>query len=480
MQGSGGGPQEDQTTAFLVRSTAEKWGKGSLLAVDAGVHLAAITKLFEGIQTTQATDAVGNPQGKPVVTDGPFKGLELSHKTAKANAGYVTSVLVDTYLITHPHLDHISAFVVNTAGLPGTRQKKLAGSYSTIEAFSNHIFNNIIWPNLSDENNGAGLISYMRLVEGGSSALGEGEAKGFVEVCEGLQVKTWCISHGHCYEKHSHRGSNASELHQQHGHSPSLGPTVQMERSNSGYSLAPDTSRRKSTSHDQVCVYDSSVYLIRDMATGKEVLIFGDVEPDSISLSPRNKYIWAEAAPKIIAGQLGGIFIECSYDDTRAEDVLFGHLAPRYLIEELITLAKEVDDIRNKNVKKRKRDSDGKSFSPRRKSPRAESSPQISPRATHHPRSPSAAFAASRSGLSEQIDASSSFTTPTKESSLTIRQPHDLPLNGLRVVVIHVKDKLTDEPDAGETIVNQLLEHEKRERLGCEFILSHGGQTLHF
>jgi hypothetical protein len=30
----------------------------------------------------------------------------------------------------------------------------------------------IIWPNLSDENNGAGLVTYMRLVDGGSPAIG--------------------------------------------------------------------------------------------------------------------------------------------------------------------------------------------------------------------------------------------------------------------------------------------------------------------
>lgn len=51
----------------------------------------------------------------------------------------------------------------------------------------------MIWPNLSDENNGAGLVTYMRLVEGGSLAIGDGQGRGYVEVCEGLSVKTWSI-----------------------------------------------------------------------------------------------------------------------------------------------------------------------------------------------------------------------------------------------------------------------------------------------
>lgn len=52
---------------------------------------------------------------------------------------------------------------------------------------------NVIWPNLSDENNGAGLVTYMRLVEGGSLAIGDGPGRGYVEVCEGLSVKTWSM-----------------------------------------------------------------------------------------------------------------------------------------------------------------------------------------------------------------------------------------------------------------------------------------------
>jgi glyoxylase-like metal-dependent hydrolase (beta-lactamase superfamily II) len=154
--------------SLLVLTPIEKhvanslqWRRGCLLAVDAGVHLAAIAKILEG---HKADESGSGDKHATTLVDGPFEGLQIPHSTANANAAHITRTLVDTYLITHPHLDHISGFVVNTAALPGSRPKRLAGLPSTIEAFKNHIFNNVIWPNLSDENNGAGLVTYMRLV----------------------------------------------------------------------------------------------------------------------------------------------------------------------------------------------------------------------------------------------------------------------------------------------------------------------------
>ncbi len=167
--------------------------------------MAAISKLIEKHKTSPAV----GPNGKVTLVDGPFEGLELPHSSPKANACYVTHQLIDTYLITHPHLDHICGFVVNTASLSNARTKVLAGLEPTIEAFKTHIFNNVIWPNLTDENSGVGLVTYRRLVEGGSPVLGDDdEGKGYVEICEGLSVKTWSVSHGHCLEQHTHRGSD--------------------------------------------------------------------------------------------------------------------------------------------------------------------------------------------------------------------------------------------------------------------------------
>lgn len=112
---------------------------------------------------------------------------------------------------------------------------------------------------------------------------------------------------------------------------------------------------------DMGSTVDSTAYFIRDIATSREVLIFGDVEPDSVSLAPRLGRVWAEAAPKIAQGILTGIFIECSYDDSQADAVLFGHLAPRHLVAELGLLAEMVREEKvlrasEKAMRKRKRD----------------------------------------------------------------------------------------------------------------------------
>lgn len=357
--GSGGGPLESNTTAFLARSTSEGWNKGSVLAVDAGIHLSGIASILEEHQRLSGSEKVDD---KYVITSGPFKGLELPYKCPKANAGHVVKTIVDTYLITHPHLDHISGLVVNTAALPGTRPKRIAALPSTIHAFKQHIFNNVIWPNLSDENDGAGLVTYMRLVEGGSPVhgLGTGEGKGYVEICEGLSVKVWSVSHGHCMENHWHRGSSVG-LHGPPAPAAAFAqeqfegsPRRRMSSNPHALSLAPSLpgyqSPRYYPSHqptgDNVCVYDSSAYFIRDIKTGREVLIFGDVEPDSISLSPRNHQVWLDAAPKVAGGLLRAIFIECSYDERQSDDTLFGHLCPRFLMEELQALARQVASAR--------------------------------------------------------------------------------------------------------------------------------------
>lgn len=384
MQGSGGGPLESNTTAFLVRSLSSGWTKGCLLAVDAGVHLSGIQSIIESIQSTDPSGQL-KPSSSSIATlpvilrSGSFAGLSLPFQDAKANAGHIVKTLVDTYLITHPHLDHISGLVVNTAALPGTRPKRIAALPSTIHAFKQHIFNNVIWPNLSDENDGAGLVTYMRLVEGGSPALGFGVgrdsdglgpagldgAKGYVEITEGLSVKTWSVSHGHCMENHWHRGSSVGH----HGGSPmgqqglgiiqdhfqDTGKASPFRRQSSnpyasiagygggkGYQSPMPYFPSHQPSGDKECVYDSSAYFIRDIGTGREVLIFGDVEPDSISLSPRNHRVWEDAAPKVAARTLKAIFIECSYDERQSDDTLFGHLCPRFLMEELQALARQV------------------------------------------------------------------------------------------------------------------------------------------
>lgn len=471
---------------------AAGWKKGSVLAVDAGVHLAAITKILRHHKNEYFDESIQLPI---TLADGPFEGLEITHRTAKANAAHVTRQLIDTCLLTHPHLDHINGFVVNTASLQGSRPKRLAGLPRTIEAIKTHIFNNIIWPNLSDENYGAGLITYMRLVEGGSPALGDGDGKGYVEICDGLGIKTLAVSHGHCIEKHSHRGSNAglSPLRDTHDSSrlrsrttSSLQVSPRRERRDTGstgsLTSQGNTDLLKTNSNENTyCVYDSSAYFIRDIPTGTEALIFGDLEPDSISLSPRNKHVWSEAAPKIASGALRGIFIECSYDDSRSTDTLFGHLSPRFLIEELQVLALEVEEAckepgNDPISRKRKRLSHVTPDYSRPGSLRKTySGDTVLLSQTSQPYPPKH-FGEPRIAV---INAGKALEDNGNEGGLSLRDTDDLPLKGVKVVIIHMKDRLNDEAPVGETILAQLLEYEKDLKLGCEFVISNIGMTVY-
>jgi cAMP phosphodiesterase len=93
-------------------------------------------------------------------------------------------------------------------------------------------------------------------------------------------------------------------------------------------------------------VYESAAYFLRNNVTERELLFFGDVEPDSISSKPQTINVWKAAAPKI-PHTLASIFIECSWTSDRPDNLLFGHLNPVHLVDELVALALEVYKVKN-------------------------------------------------------------------------------------------------------------------------------------
>ncbi|KZM22859.1 3',5'-cyclic-nucleotide phosphodiesterase [Ascochyta rabiei] len=598
--GAGGGPTEDNVTGFLVRSTATKWSKNSVLAVDAGSHLAAITRILEqhfplvseplsqspskvdsihddgvqindngtspttehiptdddddsGIETPVSED--GMPPEIITLLDGVFAGLPFPNASARANALHVVREHISTYLITHPHLDHLSGFVINTAAFHNTsRPKRLAALPSTVHAIKTHIFNNIIWPNLTDEDGGVGLVSFQRLAEGGNIALGQGRGRGYIEVCDGLGVKGFKVSHGHCMRGpgHVHRGSNAGlqetpglqhtvaalhqgEIREGRSHSISM-PVPHSQPGTPGTGpFGGDHDRRSShvaantTIPADHCVIDSSAFFIRTESTlttpTKEILIFGDVEPDSLSLSPRTAHIWSEAAPKIASGILTGIFIECSYTNAQADAVLFGHLAPRHLLAELHNLADMVREARREHEqareaarqgRKRKRASqnlllDGpvksrtwhpgiKNFDPSLFSIRPPSqtdddltdcAPSSGPTGTHTPNPHDAHYATPSLPQKPYVSHSSAAAAlnlnnvSAGHNRALLSTAFEAPLKGLKVVVIHVKDPCDDGPLVGDTILRQLQEGEMKMNgdgmgLGCSFEISKSGDAYWF
>ncbi|EME85389.1 uncharacterized protein MYCFIDRAFT_213841 [Pseudocercospora fijiensis CIRAD86] len=587
--GSSGGPSEENVSGFLVRSLASEWSKNSMLAVDAGSHLAPIIRILERDFPSISADPsrsganggnTSNGGGRPVpvngrtpsplddneqaklepkiLKSGPFAGLKFPNESARANALHVLRTYISTYLITHPHLDHLSGFAINTAAFAATsKPKTLAALPSTVDAIKTHIFNDVIWPNLSDEDGGVGFVTFQRLKEGGDVMVGEGEGRGYIEVCDGLGTRAFKVSHGVCTKSppsHRHRGSIAgisdSQVPPYNGsiqgtsQDPVSAATMGRSLSISAMQSQPGTpggtrhsfhgqshpSPHLHDSPDYACVVDSAAYFLRDEQTQREVLIFGDVEPDSLSLSPRTHIVWQEAARKIAQGVLGGVFIECSYDDSQADPVLFGHLNPKHLIAELQNLASMVSDakaarVAEKTGKKRKRSELGfvsavngldhaktslpESAQKRNKHLANTSTPDDRRRSSapdHRISEISSTSTRTNASTSPSIDSmkhyqfqppyndSEHITEPgTSPRSLAFPRsidgidsaPDELPLTGIRIIIIHIKDTLKDGPHVSENILAQLQEHEAglREQslgLGCEFIISQSGESYWF
>ncbi|KAG9202358.1 3',5'-cyclic-nucleotide phosphodiesterase pde1 [Epicoccum nigrum] len=256
----------------------------------------------------------------------------------------------------------------------------------------------------------------------------------------------------------------------------------------------------------------------------REILVFGDVEPDSLSLSPRTAFIWAEAAPKIAAGILTGIFIECSYTDAQADAVLFGHLAPRHLLTELHNLADMVKDARKEYEQAREAARQGRkrkrlsrdlleeptkscSWHPRVKgvdtplsnmdgqyhtdddgttdfiyTPTGMRTPDTQHLASKNTGGPSHVPYASHPSAPAALDLDS---VSAEHSRVFLSAAFEAPLKGLKVVIIHIKDTCEDGPLVGDTILRQLHEGEARMKeegrpLGCSFHISKSGDAYWF
>jgi cAMP phosphodiesterase len=84
--------------------------------------------------------------------------------------------------------------------------------------------------------------------------------------------------------------------------------------------------------------YESTAFLIRNK--DNYVLYLGDTGPDTVEKSSNLQDLWTVIAPLIRDKQLKGIFIEVSFPNEQPDQFLFGHLTPKYLMQELHVLEK--------------------------------------------------------------------------------------------------------------------------------------------
>ncbi|KAI9067073.1 hypothetical protein FKP32DRAFT_1564511 [Trametes sanguinea] len=262
--GCGGGPYEDNLSSYFVKATDAPW-KDGIVAIEAGSGLGALRRLLKT---------------RPEVFHSPTESDTSDKLTPAEVYSWIRS-----YIISHPHLDHLSGLVLS-AGSTASTSTPVYGTQHTLETIAD-IFSGKIWPALASWTDEPGKpLRLSRL----------SPQDGYVPITESLSVRTMVVSHGP-----SSPTSSSSE------HSP----------------------------------YESSAFFLQHVPSARELLFFGDVEPDALSSRPNNRDVWRTAAPKIPA-VLSALFIECSWPDGRADEQLYGHLSPAHLTEELCNLAREV------------------------------------------------------------------------------------------------------------------------------------------
>ena len=84
--------------------------------------------------------------------------------------------------------------------------------------------------------------------------------------------------------------------------------------------------------------YESSAFLVRN--NNDYLLYLGDTGADTVEKSNKLAELWTAVAPLVKAGQLKGIMIEVSFDNSMPDKALFGHLTPKLLMQELKKLNK--------------------------------------------------------------------------------------------------------------------------------------------
>eukprot|EP01087_Luapelamoeba_hula_P011186 TRINITY_DN300_c0_g1_i1.p1 TRINITY_DN300_c0_g1~~TRINITY_DN300_c0_g1_i1.p1 ORF type:complete len:398 (+),score=49.72 TRINITY_DN300_c0_g1_i1:111-1304(+) len=192
---------------------------------------------------------------------------------------------IKAYVISHPHIDHNLGLVMSSQS--DAAGKTIYGTNETLNYFSSSIMNNVAWPNLAD------------------------------------------------------RGANGFPMYHLQGLDETIPTALPLNFS----AVAMPVTHGKAGS----VPYNSSAFFI-SLPNNKTFLYWGDVGPDSVqTYLPRNYLVWQRAAPLIVAKKLDTIFIECSYDNSRADGLLFGHLTPRYVLQELTTLANYVNPAKVNN-----------------------------------------------------------------------------------------------------------------------------------
>ncbi|RLV95163.1 3'5'-cyclic-nucleotide phosphodiesterase [Spathaspora sp. JA1] len=309
--GSSGGPLEGTTCSILVKPShipystiiSDQSLTDELLCIDAGCGMGQLADIIHSETTSHKphcklldyypdTHSILDYYHNKVTVTTPFN--KFPPRRAMHYSQTIFN-LVSTFLITHPHLDHVASLVINSAGFTNSPSKQIYGSSNTIDALQRHLFNGIIWPNMPNFE----ILNLIPL-EFSKPTLINNSA---------YSITMFKLSHGELNKLDDHRRRSVVTI--------------------------PTSCNGSTKQH-----YQSSAYLIKHNMTGASLLVFGDFESDMISKLNRNHQLWLQIAPLIVSQKLRGMVVECSNPDYVPEDELYGHLTPSHLIYELSQLRK--------------------------------------------------------------------------------------------------------------------------------------------
>jgi cAMP phosphodiesterase len=79
--------------------------------------------------------------------------------------------------------------------------------------------------------------------------------------------------------------------------------------------------------------YKSTAFLVRNAEA--YLLYLGDTGADTVEHANNLRLLWQQIAPLLKEKRLKAIFIEVSFDNSQPDKLLFGHLTPRLLMQEI-------------------------------------------------------------------------------------------------------------------------------------------------
>ncbi len=95
---------------------------------------------------------------------------------------------------------------------------------------------------------------------------------------------------------------------------------------------------------------DSAAFLVE--TNNNYILYMGDTGPDEVEKRDTTEQLWKIIAPIIKKGNLRALYIEASYRDDHPDELLYGHLTPKWIMDTLYKLAKLVDPNNSENALK--------------------------------------------------------------------------------------------------------------------------------